>query len=145
MIPSIPYLLMTDELFRPVGCAALVKRWRRPRYSVARTFVCNVKQMPTAAAAAAVFRATRLRCTVTHILCFQSNFLLTANAHFLCPHQSVRAPRWVEGCYYCKQRPCCFWLSEACSDLGKSPDLCHLSISGEESNQFQIKIWFLIA
>lgn len=58
---------------------------------------------------------------MTHILRCQRNFLLTANAHFQCPHQSARAPRWVEGCYYCKQRPCCcFWLSEHSGTLEKA-------------------------
>lgn len=63
------------------------------------------------------------RCrAVAHFLCFQRNFLLTANARFQFPHQSVTAPRRDEGCYYCKQWPCCFiWLPEACR---ASPDLC---------------------
>lgn len=91
-----------------------------PLRSLHSWFRCKADAM--AAAAAAVFWATRRCCAVTHILCCQRNFLLTANARFQFPHQSVTAPGWADGCCYCKQRPCCFiWPSEACRE---NPDLC---------------------
>lgn len=85
------------------------------------------------------------RCrAVTQILCCLRNFLLTANARFQFPRQSVMAPCWAEGCYYCKQRPCCFiWLSEGCRE---NPDLrssIHQKWGIQSfSNEKLLPVWF---
>lgn len=135
--------LMTEELLWPVGHTAQLNDCRAKKESLCRS----------------VAQVYRRRRGSGWSCCFQSNTAMlrsdshpavrgtssTANARFQFPHQSVTAPRWAEGCYYCKQRPCCFiWLSEASRE---NPDLGGFinqkrGISSF-SNENLVLVWFM--
>lgn len=104
--------------------AARVKRSHSSRYSVELFLFLNVKRAPRQQLLFSEQRGFAAQWLTSCAVRGTSSWQLMHT--FGRPHQSVTAPRWVEGCYYCKQQPCCCcWLPEACRDLSKTPDLCH--------------------
>lgn len=136
IIPSILYLLMTDDLFWPVGYAARVKRSQSSRYSVA---FCVLERKAGTAAAAAVFSAAQwlTSCAVRGTSSWQ---LMHTFSVLISPSQPLAGSKVVI-IANSSHVVASGWQKRAATSA-KTQIYATLSIGDNESNHIWIKNWF---